>query len=286
MADPESARFELSGYGVISVVGAFGFLAAGLVFCFVVNYRRYRWRPIKGTTEVPVDINALDRWFGRVVETVFGSWENQQQARCWEDAVESIGKLIEAIKLVAVFLMVLTPSALLDFRCALPQGLMNQMGMSVFASMYGVPCDSSAQGADLFAGFVRKGNLSPTAIAALKDINTVRCAPYTFIYFGVVLVTEALTLLICVFFSRRMLTSGKAFSAMFFVTAALWGAWPVLLSFRYYGDYLCEVRWAALTTVVFSMWHSAVAVLLYVATLLKKPALRHQITTLLGFQSS
>jgi hypothetical protein len=71
---------------------------------------------------------------------------------------------------------------------------------------------------------------------------------------------------------KSLRTAGNRFAYMFICTAALWGAWPLILAFRYdTGGYLCNVNWAPLITTVFSVWHSVIALALYLTHLIDHP---------------
>jgi hypothetical protein len=49
--------------------------------------------------------NLFDKFISTVIKTIFGGWEDQNTAAVWDDTIDSLFKLIEAIKTVAVFLL-------------------------------------------------------------------------------------------------------------------------------------------------------------------------------------
>lgn len=253
------ASYKLSTGTMSALIGSLAVL--GLVVLFLLA----AWRRCSVWAQRQSGLWRLDRMFHRLATSLFGEPGSRRDPANLEKRSEPIFKLIEAIKLVAVFLMALSPLTLLDYQCSLPEVLVGVIGDDGFCSAFRLPCNSSGfgsiWGSNAFRAFVSKISLDDSQLEALLDILDMRCKNYNGVYFGVVLFTESLSMLYFFLFSQKVLAPVYvvAHGLTFMLTALIWALWPIILGFEHNDGFYCSVRWAELTTTVVSIWHAVVA---------------------------
>ena len=220
--------------------------------------------------------HGLDDWlrwvtfgvFNKYVRHVFGDYERGVSPDSWEGSVDGLVKLMETIKLVTVFLMVLAPETLLDYTCVLPATLADNMGFGGLARLSELPCKTGPTllGAGYYAQFHARADFNATQTQDFEDLSAAVCASPLPYYFYAMLVVEALSLLYIHLLSKRAVYHARKLSLLFFFTAAAWGVWPLVLTFRYGRlGLVCTVVNASRMTCVFSAWYSCVAGCLFFA---------------------
>ena len=173
---------------------------------------------------------------------------------------ETLFKIIQTVKVVCVFLLIITPATMLDYRCTVPAQLMETLDDGVTPSIINVPCDKGTMGKNVYNDFLNVSELeSSPEFPALDDLRILSCSFTPNAYLGLVLFFECLFLIATLAMGPEIFLNVRLFPLMLLVSGCLWGAWPFLLSYKYAWDnseYICFVPYAAFSTAVFSVWHS------------------------------
>jgi hypothetical protein len=106
-------------------------------------------------------------------------------------------------------------------------------------------------------------NLTLEQRADFADLRELLCFPYSYSYFGILFIIEAFSLLYFILARRAALRYAQTNAKLVFLTALLWGLWPILFRVEYAGNRFCIVRFGGIIAAVVSIWQSLTALILF-----------------------
>lgn len=186
----------------------------------------------------------------------------------YDEALANLFKLIETIKLVTVFLLILSPLTMQNYTCTLPPQLMQRLDVGTIAMTYDLPCDTGQAGFQAFLSD-RGIALGSVAFAQLDEILSMTCGiTAAYGYYGLILLAEALSLVFVFSAGTFIFQYPVGLCIYLYLTALAWSIWPVLLGFNHNGGFVCRVLYSSLTTAVFGILYSIMPLLVCLVSLL------------------
>lgn len=257
-----SSQFSINPLNVGAMLVSLAILGIFVVVTIVLNFHKSKWLTAS-SADAPK--KGFYRWFHRYYKSIYGHGI--------DEAESGVFTLIEAVKTVSVFLLTLTPDTMRVYKCATPLiflGLDDSPTQNdpFFETKDILLCDrdDTTYGTNFVENSMSADgfNFTTQQSAYMESICNIN---YLVDYWLILMFFLELVTLFYFFLWRDLLFDrARAHSIIFFITSFLWGVWNYFFVIEITSidpKIYCQVRFAFVIAVLFSLIHGAIGFALW-----------------------